>query len=67
MCIQMCNCNIHLQAFDVVEKEFGIAPIMTGQEMAQCDAPDRVTMAAYLARICSLLRKETTSLTKCKS
>lgn len=63
----MCDCDIFLQAFDVVEKEFGIVPIMTGQEMAQCDAPDKVAMAAYLARICSLLRKETTNLTKSKS
>ncbi|KAL6437477.1 hypothetical protein ACFW04_005150 [Cataglyphis niger] len=38
-------------AFDTLEKELNIPPIMTGEEMAQCDVPDTLTMFSYLTQI----------------
>ncbi|XP_029677918.1 F-actin-monooxygenase Mical isoform X4 [Formica exsecta] len=38
-------------AFDILEKELNIPPIMTGEEMAQCDVPDTLTMFSYLTQI----------------
>ncbi|XP_072766415.1 uncharacterized protein [Anoplolepis gracilipes] len=38
-------------AFDMLEKELNIPPIMTGEEMAQCDVPDALTMYSYLTQI----------------
>ncbi|XP_076248598.1 molecule interacting with CasL isoform X2 [Calliopsis andreniformis] len=45
-------------AFDVLEKELGIAPIMTGEEMAQCDVPDKLAMFSYLTQIYEVFRGE---------
>lgn len=45
-------------AFDILEKELGIPPIMTGEEMVQCDAPDKLTMFSYLTQIYEAFRGE---------
>lgn len=44
--------------FDVAEREFGIAPIMTGQELVSRDCVDKATMVAYLSQFYELFRKE---------
>ncbi|KAL2728435.1 F-actin-monooxygenase mical2b isoform X1 [Vespula squamosa] len=45
-------------AFDILEKELGIPPIMTGEEMSQCDVPDKLAMFSYLTQIYEVFRKE---------
>ncbi|XP_058793152.1 F-actin-monooxygenase Mical [Phymastichus coffea] len=45
-------------AFDILEKELGIPPIMTGEEMVQCDVPDKLTMFSYLTQIYEAFRGE---------
>ncbi|XP_046822766.1 protein-methionine sulfoxide oxidase mical3a isoform X3 [Vespa crabro] len=45
-------------AFDILEKELGISPIMTGEEMSQCDVPDKLAMFSYLTQIYEVFRKE---------
>ncbi|GIX74346.1 protein-methionine sulfoxide oxidase mical3a [Caerostris extrusa] len=38
-------------AFDICEKELGIPPVMTGQEMADCAIPDKLTMVSYVSQV----------------
>ncbi|KAK0177651.1 hypothetical protein PV328_001685 [Microctonus aethiopoides] len=45
-------------ACDVLEKELGIAPIMTGEEMVQCDVPDKLAMFSYLTQLYEVFRGE---------
>nr|CAD7567614.1 unnamed protein product [Timema californicum] len=45
-------------AFDTLERELGIPPMMTGQEMEQCEVPDRLKMLAYLSQIYDTFRGE---------
>ncbi|XP_038074486.1 F-actin-monooxygenase MICAL3-like isoform X2 [Patiria miniata] len=45
-------------AFDLSEREFGISPTMTGKEIAAMDAPDKLTMVAYISRFYDLFRDE---------
>ncbi|KAK2583845.1 hypothetical protein KPH14_001128 [Odynerus spinipes] len=45
-------------AFDILEKELGISPIMTGEEMSQCDVPDKLAMFSYLTQIYEAFRRE---------
>ncbi|KAL2744346.1 F-actin-monooxygenase mical2b isoform X1 [Vespula maculifrons] len=45
-------------AFDILEKELGIPPVMTGEEMSQCDVPDKLAMFSYLTQIYEVFRKE---------
>ncbi|XP_043503426.1 F-actin-monooxygenase Mical isoform X1 [Polistes fuscatus] len=45
-------------AFDILEKELGIPPIMTGEEMSQCDVPDKLAMFSYLTQIYEAFRRE---------
>ncbi|XP_036365724.1 F-actin-monooxygenase MICAL3 isoform X8 [Octopus sinensis] len=45
-------------AFDLAEKEFGISPVMTGQEMAECDEPDKLAMVSYLSQFYVIFKKE---------
>nr|XP_031846708.1 F-actin-monooxygenase Mical isoform X3 [Nomia melanderi] len=45
-------------AFDILEKELGIPPIMTGEEMAQCDTPDKLAMFSYLTQIYDVFHGE---------
>lgn len=46
------------RAFDILEKEFGIPPVMTGEEMASCECPDRLTMLSYLSQVYDTFRGE---------
>ncbi|KAG9338128.1 hypothetical protein JZ751_027099, partial [Albula glossodonta] len=43
-------------AFDVAEREFGISPITTGNEMAADSEPDKLTMVMYLSKFYELFR-----------
>ncbi|XP_060832072.1 F-actin-monooxygenase Mical isoform X3 [Bombus pascuorum] len=45
-------------AFDILEKELSIPPIMTGEEMAQYDVPDKLAMFSYLTQIYEVFRGE---------
>ncbi|XP_031346646.1 F-actin-monooxygenase Mical-like isoform X4 [Photinus pyralis] len=45
-------------AFDLLEKEIGISPIMTGEEMAKLETPDYLTMFSYLTQIYDTFRGE---------
>ncbi|XP_032457373.1 F-actin-monooxygenase Mical isoform X4 [Nasonia vitripennis] len=45
-------------AFDILEKELGIPAIMTGEEMVQCEVPDKLTMFSYLTQIYEAFRGE---------
>lgn len=46
------------RAFDILEKELGIAPIMTGAEMEEIDLPDQMLMVSYLSQIYEAFRRE---------
>ncbi|XP_051175547.1 F-actin-monooxygenase Mical isoform X2 [Leptopilina boulardi] len=45
-------------AFDILQKEFNISPIMTGEEMAACDIPDKLSMFSYLTHLYEAFRGE---------
>ncbi|BFZ24995.1 hypothetical protein BsWGS_28034 [Bradybaena similaris] len=45
-------------AFNVAEKELGIPPVMTGEDMASCVVPDKLTMISYLTQFYDLFRHE---------
>ncbi|XP_042903650.1 uncharacterized protein [Parasteatoda tepidariorum] len=45
-------------AFDVCERELGIPPVMTGQEMAECSVPDKLTMVSYISQVYESFRGE---------
>ncbi|XP_070189268.1 protein-methionine sulfoxide oxidase mical3a-like [Littorina saxatilis] len=45
-------------AFDTAQKELGIAPVMTGEDMASCAVPDKLTMVAYLSQYYELFKHE---------
>ncbi|XP_046391004.1 F-actin-monooxygenase MICAL3 isoform X2 [Ischnura elegans] len=45
-------------AFDTLERELGIPPVMTGLEMEQCDVPDKLTMLTYLSQVYDTFRGE---------
>ncbi|XP_078340922.1 uncharacterized protein LOC111104401 isoform X4 [Crassostrea virginica] len=47
-------------AFDVAQTELGIPPVMTGQEMAACAAPDKLSMVSYLSEFYHKFHKERT-------
>ncbi|XP_061618598.1 protein-methionine sulfoxide oxidase mical3a-like isoform X3 [Phyllopteryx taeniolatus] len=47
--------NIRL-AFDVCEREFGISPLVTAEEMKSAAEPDPLSMVVYLSRFYRLLR-----------
>lgn len=46
------------QAYDILEREYGIPPVMTGQEMADCAVPDKLTMVSYISQIYETFRRE---------
>lgn len=52
------NCQI---AFDVAQREFGIAPVMSGEEMTQCSATDKLAMISYLSQFYQKFRKDRAS------
>ncbi|KAI1883350.1 hypothetical protein AGOR_G00230520 [Albula goreensis] len=43
-------------AFDVAEREFGISPIMTGQEMSSVMEPDQLSMVMYLSQFYEMFK-----------
>ncbi|XP_053506001.1 protein-methionine sulfoxide oxidase mical3b [Ictalurus furcatus] len=43
-------------ALDVAERELGISPIMTGQEMSELDESDSLCMVMYLSQLHDLLK-----------
>ncbi|XP_023222402.1 uncharacterized protein LOC111623901 [Centruroides sculpturatus] len=45
-------------AFDICEREYGIPPVMTGQEMSECNIPDKLTMVSYISQIYEIFRGE---------
>lgn len=45
-------------AFDVARTELGISPVMSGQEMATCSAPDKLTMVSYLSQFYHKFHRE---------
>ena len=45
-------------AFDIAEREFGISPAMTGTDMANLVAPDKLTMVYYVSRFYDLFKDE---------
>ncbi|XP_076311448.1 molecule interacting with CasL isoform X1 [Tachypleus tridentatus] len=45
-------------AFDICEREFGIPPVMTGQEMEDYEVPDKLTMVSYISQIYETFRGE---------
>lgn len=45
-------------AFDTLERELGIPPVMTSQEMEECDVPDKLAMLSYLSQIYDTFRGE---------
>ncbi|GFY40700.1 protein-methionine sulfoxide oxidase mical3a [Trichonephila inaurata madagascariensis] len=45
-------------AFDICEKELGIPPVMTGQEMTECAVPDKLTMVSYISQVYDSFRGE---------
>ena len=47
-----------LQAFDTAQRELGIAPVMTGEDLVSCAVPDKLTMVAYLSQFYELFKHE---------
>ncbi|GBM58463.1 [F-actin]-monooxygenase MICAL3 [Araneus ventricosus] len=45
-------------AFDICEKELGIPPVMTGEEMSECAVPDKLTMVSYISQVYESFRGE---------
>ncbi|KAK8728739.1 hypothetical protein OTU49_009120 [Cherax quadricarinatus] len=45
-------------AYDILERDFGIPPVMTGAEMAECEVPDKLSMISYLSQIYDVFRGE---------
>ncbi|XP_059153847.1 protein-methionine sulfoxide oxidase mical3a-like isoform X1 [Physella acuta] len=45
-------------AFNVAEKELGIPPVLTGEDMAKYEVPDKLTMVAYLSQFYELFKHE---------
>ncbi|KAM4819723.1 F-actin-monooxygenase MICAL3 isoform 3-T3 [Thomomys bottae] len=43
-------------AFDIAEKELGIPPIMTGEEMASVGEPDKLSMVMYLTQFYEMFK-----------
>ena len=50
--------SIEFQAFDICERELSIPPIMTGQEMAECEVPDKLSMVSYISQVYESFRGE---------
>lgn len=43
-------------AFDVAEREFGIPPVTTGEELGSAGEPDKLSMVLYLSKFYELFR-----------
>ncbi|XP_041833409.1 protein-methionine sulfoxide oxidase mical3a-like isoform X2 [Melanotaenia boesemani] len=48
-------------AFDVAEREFGISPLMTVEEMSSVGEPDSLSMVMYLSQFYQLLKEPSPS------
>ncbi|CAL8405275.1 unnamed protein product [Arctogadus glacialis] len=48
--------NVRL-GFSVAQREFGIAPLMTAEEMCSAEEPDSLSMVMYLSQFYQLLRE----------
>lgn len=51
-----------LQAFGIIQQEFGIMPVQSPAEIAR-DGPDRLAMLSYLTRLQDQLQQETPVIT----
>ncbi|XP_022696694.1 F-actin-methionine sulfoxide oxidase MICAL3-like isoform X2 [Varroa jacobsoni] len=47
------NCQ---RVFDLLEREYGIPPVMTGQDLAASEIPDKLTMVSYLTQVYETFR-----------
>lgn len=45
-------------AFDKAQEEFGISPVMTGEDMANCEKPDKLTIVSYLSQFHDIFKKQ---------
>ncbi|XP_042866389.1 F-actin-monooxygenase Mical-like isoform X3 [Penaeus japonicus] len=45
-------------AYDILERDFGIPPVMTGREMSECEIPDKLSMISYISQIYDVFRGE---------
>lgn len=43
-------------AFDIAEREFGIPPVTTGEEIVSAGEPDKLNMVMYLSKFYELFR-----------
>ncbi|XP_059096471.1 F-actin-monooxygenase MICAL3-like isoform X1 [Tigriopus californicus] len=49
------NCQF---AFDVLDNDLGIPPIMTGKELAGSKNPDKLTMISYLSQVYEVFKRD---------
>ena len=53
-------------AFDILENDLGITPVMTGKELATAKNPDKLTLISYLSQIYELFRKDIPAVKQAK-
>ena len=51
-------CRNNQLAFDKAQEEFGISPVMTGEDMANCEKPDKLTIVSYLSQFHDIFKKQ---------
>ena len=51
-------CQNNQLAFDKAQEEFGISPVMTGEDMANCEKPDKLTIVSYLSQFHDIFKKQ---------
>ena len=51
-------CRNNQLAFDKAQDEFGISPVMTGEDMANCEKPDKLTIVSYLSQFHDIFKKQ---------
>jgi len=49
------NCQL---AFDVASRDLGVAPVMTGEELAAARRPDKLTIVSYLTQLYEQFKKQ---------
>lgn len=47
-----------VQVFAILEKDYGIVPVMSGTEMAECEEPDQLAMVSYLSQVYEIFKGE---------
>uniref|UniRef100_T1JBG6 Glucose-6-phosphate 1-dehydrogenase n=1 Tax=Strigamia maritima TaxID=126957 RepID=T1JBG6_STRMM len=45
-------------AFQICDREFGLSQVLSGEEMANCDVPDELTIISYLSQLYDVFRGE---------